>query len=270
MIGSTLVTAQTGEDRQARAARADRAGQPDRPRVLPGHDRRPRLAEDRRDRLRGGRRRDRAGRRASAPTRSTPSTSTPASGCWTSSAARSRRRSASASRAASFTRLLKRIYRLFRDKDCLLLEINPFIVTEDGDLVALDCKMQFDDNSLYRQSAVAELRDFDEEDPKEVDAVRPRPQLRRARRERRLHRERRGPRDGHDGRDRPPRRAAGELPRRRRRREPGEDRERVPDRAHRPERARDPREHLRGDQPVRLDRAGRRAGGEGPADRRAR
>ncbi len=75
-----------------------------------------------------------------------------------------------ANRAASFTRLLKRIYRLFRDKDCLLLEINPFIVTEDGDLIALDCKMQFDDNALYRQAAVAELRDFDEEDPKEVDA----------------------------------------------------------------------------------------------------
>jgi malate-CoA ligase subunit beta len=75
-----------------------------------------------------------------------------------------------ANRAAPFTRLLKRIYRLFRDKDCLLLEINPFIVSEEGDLVALDCKMQFDDNSLFRQAAVAELRDFDEEDPKEVDA----------------------------------------------------------------------------------------------------
>jgi succinyl-CoA synthetase beta subunit/malate-CoA ligase subunit beta len=75
-----------------------------------------------------------------------------------------------ASRAASFTRLLKRIYRLFRDRDCLLLEINPFIVTEDGDMVALDCKMQFDDNALFRQGEVAELRDFDEEDPKEVEA----------------------------------------------------------------------------------------------------
>jgi len=74
------------------------------------------------------------------------------------------------SRAASFTRLLRRIYRLFRDKDCLLLEINPFIVTEDGDMIALDAKMQFDDNALFRQSAVAELRDFDEEDPKEVEA----------------------------------------------------------------------------------------------------
>jgi succinyl-CoA synthetase beta subunit/malate-CoA ligase subunit beta len=75
-----------------------------------------------------------------------------------------------ASRAAPFTRLLKRIYRLFRDKDCLLLEINPFIETEDGDLMALDAKMSFDDNSLFRRGDVAELRDFDEEDPKEVDA----------------------------------------------------------------------------------------------------
>jgi len=75
-----------------------------------------------------------------------------------------------ASRAAPFTRLLKRIYRLFRDKDCLLLEINPFIETEDGDLMALDAKMSFDDNSLFRRGDVAGLRDFDEEDPKEVDA----------------------------------------------------------------------------------------------------
>ena len=76
-----------------------------------------------------------------------------------------------AHRATPFTRLLKRIYRLFRDKDCLLLEINPFIETEDGDLLALDCKMTFDDNSLFRQGAVEELRDFDEEDPKEVEAT---------------------------------------------------------------------------------------------------
>src|SRR5205085_38234 len=75
-----------------------------------------------------------------------------------------------ANRATPFTRLLKRMYRLFRDKDCQLLEINPFIVTEDGDLMAIDCKMSFDDNSLFRQGGVAELRDFDEEDPKEVEA----------------------------------------------------------------------------------------------------
>jgi len=75
-----------------------------------------------------------------------------------------------ANRAAPFTRLLKKIYRLFRDRDCLLLEINPFIVTEEGDMIALDAKMQFDDNALFRQGRVAELRDFDEEDPKEVEA----------------------------------------------------------------------------------------------------
>ncbi|MGZ8566857.1 MAG: ADP-forming succinate--CoA ligase subunit beta [Actinomycetota bacterium] len=73
-------------------------------------------------------------------------------------------------RTTSFTRLLKRMYRLFCDKDCLLLEINPFIETEDGELVALDGKMSFDDNALFRQGAVVELRDFDEEDHKEVEA----------------------------------------------------------------------------------------------------
>jgi succinyl-CoA synthetase beta subunit len=73
-------------------------------------------------------------------------------------------------RTTSFTRLLKRMYRLFRDKDCLLLEINPFIETEDGELVALDAKMSFDDNALFRQGPVVELRDFEEEDPKEVEA----------------------------------------------------------------------------------------------------
>ena len=73
-------------------------------------------------------------------------------------------------RTTSLTRLLKRMYRLFRDKDCLLLEINPFVEAEDGELVALDCKMVFDDNSLFRQFDVGELRDFDEEDPKEVEA----------------------------------------------------------------------------------------------------
>ncbi|CAN5740443.1 malate--CoA ligase subunit beta [soil metagenome] len=73
-------------------------------------------------------------------------------------------------KTTSFTRLLKRMYRLFRDLDCLMLEVNPFIETEDGELVALDAKMSFDDNALFRQGDVVELRDFDEEDPKEVEA----------------------------------------------------------------------------------------------------
>ncbi len=73
-------------------------------------------------------------------------------------------------RMSPFTKILKRLYRLFRDKDALLAEINPLVVTDDGDLIALDCKLSFDDNALFRQGEVAELRDFDEEDPKEVDA----------------------------------------------------------------------------------------------------
>ena len=97
-----------------------------------------------------------------------------------------------------------------------------------------------------------------------------RAQLHRAGRQRGVHRQRRGPRDGHDGRHRAPRRAAGELPRRGRRRQPGEDRERVPHRAEGPARRRDPREHLRGDQPMRLDRAGSGAGYARPGDRRPR
>ena len=98
--------------------------------------------------------------------------STPASGCSISSAARSRRAiGLGRSRRAVHPACSSRMYRLFRDKDCLLLEINPFIVTDDGDMLALDCKMTFDDNALFRQGEVAELRDFDEEDPKEVDAA---------------------------------------------------------------------------------------------------
>jgi succinyl-CoA synthetase beta subunit len=67
-------------------------------------------------------------------------------------------------------RLMKSFYRCFRDKDALQAEINPLVITEDGDLVALDAKMTFDDNALYRRADIVELRDFDEEDPKEVDA----------------------------------------------------------------------------------------------------
>jgi succinyl-CoA synthetase beta subunit/malate-CoA ligase subunit beta len=76
-----------------------------------------------------------------------------------------------AKKTTSFTRLLKRMYRLFTELDCLMLEVNPFIETEDGDLVALDAKISFDDNALFRQGDVVELRDFDEEDPKEVEAT---------------------------------------------------------------------------------------------------
>ena len=54
--------------------------------------------------------------------------------------------------------------------DASLLEINPFLMTKDGSLLALDAKLTFDDNALYRHPELKELRDFDEEDPLEVEA----------------------------------------------------------------------------------------------------
>ncbi len=71
---------------------------------------------------------------------------------------------------SAFTKLLKGLYKLFKDNDLSLLEINPLIVTTEGKLVALDCKMSVDDNALYRQKALAEQRDMSQEDPKEAAA----------------------------------------------------------------------------------------------------
>jgi succinyl-CoA synthetase beta subunit/malate-CoA ligase subunit beta len=67
-------------------------------------------------------------------------------------------------------RLMKRLYRCFRDKDALMVEVNPLVTTQDGRFLALDAKMSFDGNALFRQPEIADLRDFDEEDPKEVEA----------------------------------------------------------------------------------------------------
>lgn len=66
--------------------------------------------------------------------------------------------------------LMKKLYRCFRDSDALMAEINPLAALTDGSLIALDAKMNFDGNGLFRQSSIMDLRDFDEEDPKEVDA----------------------------------------------------------------------------------------------------
>ena len=67
-------------------------------------------------------------------------------------------------------KLVKDLYRLFLDKDMEMLEINPLIVTTDGNLKALDAKMGFDNNALYRHSDIFALRDETEEDPKELEA----------------------------------------------------------------------------------------------------
>jgi len=67
-------------------------------------------------------------------------------------------------------KLIGDLYRLMVDKDISLLEVNPLIVTEDGGLLCLDAKMNFDANALYRHPDVVDMRDFGEEDPMEVEA----------------------------------------------------------------------------------------------------
>jgi succinyl-CoA synthetase beta subunit len=64
------------------------------------------------------------------------------------------------------------LYNCFTERDASLVEINPLVITQEGDVVALDAKMNFDSNALYRQPRVVELRDLDEEDPQEIEASR--------------------------------------------------------------------------------------------------
>ena len=71
---------------------------------------------------------------------------------------------------AAFTKLTKGIYRLFKENDLALLEINPLVVTTAGTLVALDCKISVEDNALYRHKALVELRDWAQDDVKEAKA----------------------------------------------------------------------------------------------------
>jgi succinyl-CoA synthetase beta subunit len=71
---------------------------------------------------------------------------------------------------SAFVKLVKTLYRVFMEKDLSLLEINPLVVTEDGRIVPLDCKMSVDDNALYRQKALAEQADMTQIDAKEAEA----------------------------------------------------------------------------------------------------
>ena len=68
-------------------------------------------------------------------------------------------------------KLIEGLYTAFATKDMSLLEINPLVVTKDGQVICLDAKMNFDDNALFRHKDVAELRDPDEEDPTEREAA---------------------------------------------------------------------------------------------------
>ncbi len=69
-----------------------------------------------------------------------------------------------------FVAMLKNLYRLFVGADCSLLEINPLVITAEETVMALDAKVNFDDNALFRHPDIQEYRDLDEEDPLEVEA----------------------------------------------------------------------------------------------------
>jgi succinyl-CoA synthetase beta subunit len=70
----------------------------------------------------------------------------------------------------SACRLFTALYKLFIKSDCSMLEVNPLVVTAGGDVLALDAKFNFDDNALFRQPGIVEMRDIEEEDPREVEA----------------------------------------------------------------------------------------------------
>ncbi len=71
----------------------------------------------------------------------------------------------------SATKFLMAMYKAFTELDASMVEINPLVVTGAGEVIALDAKMNFDDNALYRHKDLAELRDEDEEDPAELEAA---------------------------------------------------------------------------------------------------
>ena len=66
--------------------------------------------------------------------------------------------------------LIKSLYKIIIEKDASLIEINPLIITKDNNLLCLDAKMNFDDNAIFRRPEILKLRDFNEEDPAEIEA----------------------------------------------------------------------------------------------------
>ena len=73
---------------------------------------------------------------------------------------------------ARFTELVMALYRAYDEKDCSLAEINPLVLTKEGQVIALDAKMNFDSNAFFREPDIVALRDLNEEDPREVEASR--------------------------------------------------------------------------------------------------
>ncbi|MDA8403872.1 MAG: ADP-forming succinate--CoA ligase subunit beta, partial [Desulfobacteraceae bacterium] len=77
-----------------------------------------------------------------------------------------------ASVVKEFSHMVTRLYQLFVENDCSLVEINPLVITHDNRMLALDAKMDFDDNALFRHKDITAFRDLDEEDPLDVEASR--------------------------------------------------------------------------------------------------
>lgn len=70
-----------------------------------------------------------------------------------------------------FVDILMNLYQIYIDKDCSLIEINPFVLTDNENLIALDAKFNFDENALFRHPEIKKFRDIDEEDSEELDAL---------------------------------------------------------------------------------------------------
>jgi succinyl-CoA synthetase beta subunit len=76
----------------------------------------------------------------------------------------------SSAQIAPASKLFLNLFRLFQSCDCSMVEVNPLVVTTDGDVLALDAKFNFDDNALFRHPEIVAMRDITEEDPREVEA----------------------------------------------------------------------------------------------------
>jgi succinyl-CoA synthetase beta subunit len=72
---------------------------------------------------------------------------------------------------SAFSKFVTAMYKAFNDLDCAIVEVNPLVVTGGGQVIALDAKVSFDDNALYRHTELEKLRDEAEEDPKELEAA---------------------------------------------------------------------------------------------------
>ncbi|MFI0348558.1 MAG: ADP-forming succinate--CoA ligase subunit beta [Chthoniobacterales bacterium] len=68
------------------------------------------------------------------------------------------------------SKLFLSLYRLFEDSDCMMVEVNPLVLTKENEVLALDAKLSFDDNALFRHEKILSMRDVSEEDPREVAA----------------------------------------------------------------------------------------------------